>query len=51
LGGAHKDHKAMFSIMKDVLTEELEVLIGIDPDELVRKRKEKFYQMGVWKEL
>jgi len=51
LGGAHKDHKAMFSIMNDVLTEELEVLIGIDPDELVRKRKEKFYQMGVWKEL
>jgi len=51
LGGAHKDPKAMFSIMNDVLTEELEGLIGIDPDELVRKRKEKFYQMGVWKEL
>ncbi len=51
LGGAHKDHKAMFQIMKDVLTEELNQLLNIDPDELVRMRKEKFYRMGVWKEL
>lgn len=51
LGGAHKDHKAMFQIMKEVLTEELNQLLNIDPDELVRMRKEKFYRMGVWKEL
>lgn len=51
LGGAHKDHKAMFQIMKEVLAEELNQLLYIDPDELVRMRKEKFYRMGVWKEL
>jgi len=51
LGGAHKDHRAMFNIMKEILTEELDGLLSIEPDELVRKRKEKFYRMGVWKEL
>jgi acetyl-CoA carboxylase carboxyl transferase subunit alpha len=51
LGGAHKDPKQMFEIMREVLTEELENLSKYDVDELVRMRREKFYRQGVWKEL
>ncbi len=51
LGGAHKDPKQMFTIMKEVLSEELENLLKIKIDDLVRMRKEKFYNQGVWKEL
>ncbi|MFN3781386.1 MAG: acetyl-CoA carboxylase carboxyltransferase subunit alpha, partial [Candidatus Kapaibacteriota bacterium] len=51
LGGAHKDHKQMFEILKDVLSEELENLLKINIDDLVKMRKEKFYNQGVWKEL
>ncbi|MFN3307312.1 MAG: acetyl-CoA carboxylase carboxyltransferase subunit alpha, partial [Candidatus Kapaibacteriota bacterium] len=51
LGGAHKDHKQMFEILKDVLSEELENLLKINIDDLVKIRKEKFYNQGVWKEL
>ncbi|MCX7909350.1 MAG: acetyl-CoA carboxylase carboxyltransferase subunit alpha [Ignavibacteria bacterium] len=51
LGGAHKDPKQMFEIMRSILTEELDNLLKIDINELVRMRKEKFYSKGVWKEL
>lgn len=51
LGGAHKDPKQMFEIMRKVLKEELENLMKINIEELVKMRKEKFYNKGVWKEL
>jgi acetyl-CoA carboxylase carboxyl transferase subunit alpha len=51
LGGAHKDHKAMFEILRNVIQEELTNLLQIEPQVLVRSRREKFYKMGVWKEL
>lgn len=51
LGGAHKDPKQMYEIMKEVLAEELENLLKINIDDLVKMRKEKFYNQGVWKEL
>ncbi len=51
LGGAHKDHKAMFEILRNVIQEELTNLLQIEPQDLVRRRREKFYKMGVWKEL
>lgn len=51
LGGAHKDPKQMFEIMRNVLKEELENLMKINIEELVKMRKEKFYNKGVWKEL
>ncbi|MEJ5287566.1 MAG: Acetyl-coenzyme A carboxyl transferase alpha chain [Candidatus Kapaibacterium sp.] len=51
LGGAHKDHKQMFEIMREVLAEELDNLMKIDIETLVKMRKEKFYRQGVWKEL
>lgn len=50
IGGAHKNHSAMFQIMKDILSKELQKLINTIPDKLVRKRREKFYKMGVWSE-
>ena len=34
-----------------MLSGELAVLMKINPDELVARRKEKFYQMGVWQEI
>ncbi len=51
LGGAHKNPKRMFEILRNVLTEELNALINIPPNELVRRRREKFYRIGVWKEI
>lgn len=50
IGGAHKNHSDMFQILKDVLAKELQKLINTNPDKLVRKRREKFYKMGVWSE-
>lgn len=51
LGGAHTDVKQMFEIMKNVLSEELENLMQVEVEQLVRMRKEKFYSKGVWAEL
>lgn len=51
LGGAHKDHKAMFEILRNIIQEELTNLLQIEPQDLVRRRRERFYKMGVWKEL
>lgn len=50
LGGAHKNPKEMFNTLRPILIEELENLLKIDPSELVKSRKEKFYKMGVWEE-
>lgn len=50
IGGAHKNHSDMFQLLKDVLAKELQKLINTNPDKLVRKRREKFYKMGVWSE-
>lgn len=51
LGGAHKDPSQMYEIMRKVLAEELDNLLKIDIETLVKMRKEKFYRQGVWKEL
>lgn len=51
LGGAHKNHNEIFSTLKPILIEELDNLLKIDPSQLVKIRKEKFYKMGVWEEL
>jgi acetyl-CoA carboxylase carboxyl transferase subunit alpha len=49
-GGAHRNHAEMFRILSEALFKELNNLKQIPPDELVRKRREKFYAMGVWEE-
>jgi acetyl-CoA carboxylase carboxyl transferase subunit alpha len=47
LGGAHRDHVQMSTILKDILLEELKHLRKIKPEKLVERRIEKFSKMGV----
>lgn len=47
LGGAHRNPDLMYNILKDRLQKELQELISVDKTQLVRNRREKFYQMGV----
>ena len=47
LGGAHRDHVQMSTILKDMLLEELKHLKKIKPDKLVDRRIERFSKMGV----
>lgn len=51
IGGAHRNPTEMFEILRNILSEELEALLKIPASELVKTRREKFYKMGVWKEL
>lgn len=50
MGGAHRDPEEMYEIMRTVLREELSAMLRIPVEELVRRRREKFFGMGVWKE-
>ncbi|MDP2365182.1 MAG: acetyl-CoA carboxylase carboxyltransferase subunit alpha [Ignavibacteria bacterium] len=50
IGGAHKNPSDMFAILKKIIQEELEPLLKIIPDVLVRQRREKYMNMGVWEE-
>ncbi len=50
LGGAHKDHQKMANTLKEVLKEELSVLVKIKPEKLIQNRLEKFGKMGVYTE-
>mgnify|MGYP005816781645 FL=1 len=50
LGGAHHNPEKVFESLKTAIREELKPLLKINPDKLVKMRKEKFYKMGVWEE-
>jgi len=50
LGGAHRDPDGAARVLKEILVEELDRLEKVPIEELVRRRREKFYRMGVWKE-
>lgn len=50
LGGAHKDHDAAASTLKNALLEELDQLTRIKPDKLIEMRREKFGEMGEFTE-
>jgi acetyl-CoA carboxylase carboxyl transferase subunit alpha len=50
LGGAHNNPELMFAIMSKVLIKELDNFKKFNPDKIVKKRHEKFFSMGVWKE-
>lgn len=50
VGGAHREPKEMFKILEDVLAEELSGIAKYSSAKLLRKRREKFYAMGVWDE-
>lgn len=49
-GGAHYYPEIVFQNIKNVLSEQLIELKGIDVEELVALRKEKFYKMGAFKD-
>lgn len=48
LGGAHRDPKAMVETLKEVIGRHLNELGGIEVDELIRLRYEKFRKMGAF---
>lgn len=49
-GGAHHDPTATFTTLSTILSEELSTLRALPADELVNRRRNKFYAMGVWTE-
>ena len=50
IGGAHRKPDEIYETVYDKLVSEIKKLSSIKPDKLVRKRREKFYGMGVWTE-
>ncbi len=46
VGGAHSDRATAIANVGDVLAEELEAMKGLTPDELRRKRADRFYAIG-----
>ena len=49
-GGAHNDYKLMAETMKKEILDALNELENLPPEELLKKRIEKFRRMGVFKE-
>jgi acetyl-CoA carboxylase carboxyl transferase subunit alpha len=49
-GGAHLDPEAAAQAVGEALVRNLDELVGRDPEDLVRERREKYYAMGQWKE-
>ncbi len=49
IGGAHRKPDEMYSILKALLVNEINPLLRIPKNELVKNRREKFVAMGVWK--
>ncbi len=50
IGGAHSNHDEAAAILKRKLEDELEELIRIPPQTLIKDRVEKFGKMGAWTE-
>lgn len=48
IGGAHKDPKLMYEKLKNSIMPELIEQMKIPKEELIKNRREKFYNMGVW---
>ncbi|MFN8222772.1 MAG: acetyl-CoA carboxylase carboxyltransferase subunit alpha [Gaiellales bacterium] len=46
-GGAHLDHAGAASLLREAIVTHLDDLDGLTPDELRRRRREKFRAMGV----
>ncbi|WP_437202491.1 acetyl-CoA carboxylase carboxyltransferase subunit alpha [Planctomicrobium sp. SH664] len=46
LGGAHRDHRRMATLLKASLTEALKKLSDIPPEELLERRYQKFRRIG-----
>ncbi|MDA3844574.1 MAG: acetyl-CoA carboxylase carboxyltransferase subunit alpha, partial [Candidatus Kapabacteria bacterium] len=50
VGGAHRKRDEMFEILKKILLKELKKLSGKSTSALVKKRRQKYYDIGVWDE-
>lgn len=50
LGGAHHDYDGIAKEVRTAISEELEVLEKIEPEELVERRIAKYDRIGVWEE-
>ncbi|MCX7830669.1 MAG: acetyl-CoA carboxylase carboxyl transferase subunit alpha, partial [Acidobacteria bacterium] len=50
-GGAHYFPEIVFENIKDTIRDELRELRELEISQLVKQRKEKFYKMGVFKEM
>ncbi len=49
-GGAHLDPEVAAGAVGEALGRHLTELVGVDGDELIRRRREKFYAMGRWED-
>jgi acetyl-CoA carboxylase carboxyl transferase subunit alpha len=49
-GGAHVDAEVTAMALGEALGRHLNELVGVESDELIRRRREKFYAMGRWEE-
>ncbi|MCA8997532.1 MAG: acetyl-CoA carboxylase carboxyl transferase subunit alpha, partial [Planctomycetaceae bacterium] len=50
LGGAHRDHRRMATLLKASLAEALRSLSNVPANELLDRRYEKFRRIGVFEE-
>jgi acetyl-CoA carboxylase carboxyl transferase subunit alpha len=50
IGGAHSDHQATATAVHDTLCRQLEELRKLKPDKLIRRRREKYLDMGQFQE-
>lgn len=50
VGGAHSNHKEMFSIVKEEILKQLNVLQKLNPEERIQQRIDKFCAMGVYED-
>lgn len=48
IGGAHRNPREMFKIMTELLIKEVAELSKFSEEDLIRNRRGKFYNMGVW---
>jgi acetyl-CoA carboxylase carboxyl transferase subunit alpha len=50
-GGAHLDADAAALALGDALSRHIDAIVGLGAEELIRRRREKFYAMGRWEEI
>ena len=49
MGGAHTDYAATARALEDVLRRHLREVSGLDPEDRIRRRREKYREMGAWR--
>ena len=49
-GGAHLEPEGAALALKDAIVRNLNEIQGLDPEQLVAARREKYYAMGAWED-